>query len=205
MKKDSIAYALYVDAKKSVLYLYDAYEEMPFNDYILQTFKGKPLLADWKLPKHAVEHTNFPLNDFVDSFSRAPFVSERAKQALEPILKTEAEFRAIGNILGKPHYIMNVTNVVDCLDETKSDIVYSPDDGRVLSLRQAVFVLHRIPEACLFSVPQDVTPIYATDRFVEVVRKYRLTGVGFEPSNHVGVALRNDVFPDLPLREGVIA
>ena len=198
--KNSIVYSLYVDVRDCVLYLYDAYEEMSCNDFILRTFTGKPLPADWKLPKHKAEYTKFPLNDFVDGFTRAPFVSGRAKQALEPVIGQEAEFRAIGKILGNDYYIMNVTNIVDCLDEKKSDLIYSPDDGRVLSLRQAVFVPDRLPDASLFGVPQDVTPIYATDRFVEAVRKYRLTGVGFELSNHVGVALRNNAFPDLPLR-----
>jgi hypothetical protein len=174
---------------------------MDCNDYILQTFTGKSLPTDWKLPKHTVEYTQLVLNDFVHGFTEAPFVSQRAKQEIEPIVGKESEFRPIGKILDTDYYIMNVTNVVDCLDLDRSHITYSDDDGRVLSLNQALFLPGRIPDVSLFRVPQDPTPIYATDRFVEVVRKCKLTGVGFEPSNNVGLGLINDAFPDLPLRQ----
>ena len=199
MEKSSIAYALYVVVEKCVHYSYDAFEEMDSFEYMGQTFTGKPLPPDWKLPKHTAEYTKFPQNDFVPGFWHAPFVSKRVKEVLEPILGKESEFRPIGKVLGKDYYIMNATNVVDCLDKKKSAISYSPSDGRIMGINKAVFLSHRMPNAYLFKVPEDMSLIYATDRFVEAVRRYKLTGVSFEPSNHRGVTLRNDVFPDLPL------
>jgi hypothetical protein len=195
----STEYALYVDTDRCALYSYDAFQEMDFNEYTIQTFTGKPLPASWRLPKHAIEYGWFALNDFVLGFAEAPFVSQRAKAALEPVLGKEAEFRAIGRILNEDYYIMNVTNLVDCLDESNSKIVYSDDDGRVLSVRQAVFLRRRMGDVSLFKVPQDMGRIYATDRLVEVVRKIKLTGVGFELSNNVGVGVINNAFSDLPL------
>jgi hypothetical protein len=198
---DSKVYTPYIEAHRCVLYGYDASEEMPCNDFLLQNFIGKPLPDGWKLPKYIAEYTKFPLNDFVRGHTEAPFVSERAKKALTPILGDEAEFRSIGKILDEDYYVMNVINVVDCLDEKKSNIVRG-DDGRVMALLDAVFLPNRIPDSKVFKVPQNTTRIYATYRFVDIVRKHQLTGIGFELADNVKFGLKKSIFPNLPLRVG---
>ena len=147
-------YALFINLDQCVDYRFDAYEEMDYwDDFLAHNFKGKALPADWKLPKHTVGHSGSGLNDFVQGYTGAPFVSARAKHALMPVLQAEAEFRSIGPILGRDYYVMNVLNVVNCLDEGASDIVQA-EDGRVLSLRQARFVAGLVPDAAVFKVPR---------------------------------------------------
>src|SRR2546425_705842 len=93
-------YAVYTDIQGCADYRFDAYEEMDFwDDFLTRHFDGNPLPRDWKLPKHIVGNPALPLNDFVDGYTEAPFVSERAQKALKPVLKNEVEFRSIGQIL----------------------------------------------------------------------------------------------------------
>lgn len=194
-----MVYTPYIDTRKCVIYGYDAYEEMTCNDFLLQNFIGKPLPLTWKLPKYTAEYTNFSLNDFLHGHIQAPFVSAHAQKKLAPILKGQAEFRSIGKIRGEDYYVMNVINVIDCLDENQSEILRG-DDGRVMSLRQAVFLPHGIPDSVVFKVPQDTTRIFTTNRLVDLVREHKFTGIGFEFANHMGLSLVNHAFTDLPLR-----
>lgn len=79
----STVYALYIDLGRCVDYRFDAYEEMDYwDDFLAHNFRGKALPADWKLPKHTVGQRGSALNDFVQGYTEAPFVSGRAKDAL---------------------------------------------------------------------------------------------------------------------------
>jgi len=192
-------YALYIDLEDCVDYRFDAYDSMDlWDDFLDRNFKGYPLPEHWQLPKHTVGHRTSRLNDFVQGYTQAPFVSERVVQVLTPILRREAEFRGIGKILGEPYFVMNVVNIVDCLDENRSCIVRAAD-GRVLTLRQAVFNQSRFPHAAVFKVPQDTGRIYVAECFVNVVTEHRLTGVGFECSENIGIGVINKAFSHLPL------
>lgn len=169
-------------------------------DFQVNNFNGARLPPDWELPRHEIYGGRLPQNDFIYGYSKAPFASERAKDALEPIIKDQAEFRAIGPIKGVKYYVMNVINLLDSLDFEKSRISYG-DDGRVMSVHAATFKTDKIPPGTsTFKVPQDTESIYVTDAFVDCVRKHQLTGVGFEYPDKVGVALRYDAFPDLPIK-----
>lgn len=185
-------FALYVDAEKCADYRLGTFDA---------SFRGASLPPDWKLPKLRVSNPKLPLNDFVMGHPDAPFVSERAKSALEPIVGDAVQFKSIGQILKREYHVLNVVAVIDCLNEEKSRIVRSRD-GRILSLRQAVFDQSQLSHAVIFKVPQDNGRIFVTDRFVEVVIGHRLTGVGFELSDNVGVGVVNNAFPSLPFRSG---
>jgi hypothetical protein len=185
-------YALYVDTEKCADYRLGIFDA---------DFNGTPLPLNWKLPRLKVGNPKWPLNDFVQGHPSAPFVSDRAKAVLEPVVGDAVQFRSIGQVLKRDYYILNVVAVINCLDEGKSRIVRSAD-GRILSLRQAVFDQPRLFNAVIFKVPQDTGKIFVTDRFIEAVMAYRLTGVGFEPSDNVGVGVINNAFPSLPLRSG---
>ncbi len=185
-------YALYVDAKGCADYRLGTFDA---------NFDGTPLSKDWKLSKLKVGNPKLPLNDFVMGHFEAPFVSERAKSAIKPVVGDAVQVKSIGQVLKREYFILNVIAVVDCLDEARSRIVRSAD-GRILSLSQAVFDQTRLSNAIIFKVPQHTGKIFVTDRFVELVIMHRLTGVGFEPSDHIGLGVINNAFPSLPLRSG---
>ena len=154
------------------------------------------------MPRYEVGAPDKPLYDFVHGESAAPFVSNKAKQALETITGNDVQFWPIGKVQGRDYFILNVVRVVDCLDLQKSDISYASDvPQKVLGIRKAVFD-RKIPgDAVIFKVPQDPSDLYVTDALVDCVRTHQLTGAGFEYPDNVGISRPNDAFPDLPLRE----
>lgn len=193
-------YALYNEISDCVSYQFDAYEVMDlFDDFLGNNFIGKPLPTNWQLPKHTAENTDCPLNDFVDGYFQAPYISDRARRLLEPIVGQEAEFRSIGQILGNDYFVMNIINLVDCLDKERSEITWSTD-GRILLLAKAVFFHQRIRARAVFKIPEYPSRIYVTNEFVDNVRQHRLTGVGIERADDVGLAIAHPAFDDLPLR-----
>jgi hypothetical protein len=74
----------------------------------------------------------------------------------------------------------NVTNVVDALDEAKSELKYFSDGGFHRVLRYA-FKPEAVRDQLLFKIPQQPSGFsFVTDRFVEIARANGLTGFGFE-------------------------
>ena len=77
-------------------------------------------------------------------------------------------------------YVINVVNVVDCLDEDKSHVEYFSDGG-VSGIKQYVFKTDLLADVMLFKIPQSSrTEIYASDNFRELVLGANLTGLVFQ-------------------------
>jgi hypothetical protein len=182
--------------------MFDAYDELDYwDDYLVRSFRGQPLPKNWQMPRYEIGAPDKPLHDFVHGESAAPFISKRAKQVLEAVTRGDVQFWPIGKVQDRDYFIMNVVRVVDCLDLEKSDIL-TASDGRVLSLRSAVFHPDKLSDCpVIFKVPQDTGVIFVNDLFVNCVRGHRLTGVGFEYPNNVGVSAPHNAFSDLPLRK----
>jgi hypothetical protein len=74
----------------------------------------------------------------------------------------------------------NITNVVDALDEAKSELKYFSDGGFHRVLRYA-FKPEAVRDQLLFKIPQQPGGFaFVTDRFVEIVKANGLTGFGFD-------------------------
>jgi hypothetical protein len=75
----------------------------------------------------------------------------------------------------------NVTNVVDALDESASELKYFPDGGFHRVLRYA-FKPDAVRDQWLFKIPQQPGGfLFVTERFVELVKSSGLTGFKFKP------------------------
>jgi hypothetical protein len=75
----------------------------------------------------------------------------------------------------------NVTNVVDALDESTSELKYFKDGGFHRVLRYA-FKPEAVRDQWLFKIPQQPSGFaFVTDRFVHLVRSSGLTGFKFRP------------------------
>jgi len=82
----------------------------------------------------------------------------------------------------EPYWVLNVTRLVDALDEAKTEFLRASKTGRVLSIKRHVFEPDALVGEQLFKLPQ--TPqglIYATDAFVEAIKASGLTGLDFRP------------------------
>lgn len=195
-------YTVDVSVAGCATYQFDSYDEIDYwDEYLAYYFKGNPLPKDWNMPRYELGAPEKPLYDFVHGESAAPFVSERAKKVLEPLVGNAVQFWPIGRIKDSDFYILNVIRILDCLDVDQSKISYASDvPGKVLGVQKAIFDFTKVPrDAVIFKISQYPRPIYVTDAFVDCIRKNRLTGVGFEYPYDVGAVKPKYVFPDLPI------
>lgn len=76
-------------------------------------------------------------------------------------------------------YILNVTNVVDCLDYDNSDVTYF-DSGRVSDVRKFSFHEHLVINQHIFKIPELLRGyIFVSDTFKAAVEKHDLKGFEF--------------------------
>ncbi|WP_437738931.1 imm11 family protein [Sorangium sp. So ce1335] len=81
---------------------------------------------------------------------------------------------------GGDFWALNVTRLVDALDENNSELLRASDTGAILMVRKHAFRAAALERAELFKVPQMVCGlIYVTDPFVELVRASGLKGLDF--------------------------
>lgn len=107
-------------------------------------------------------------------------VSRAARDWLRPELERHGELLPLHCDDGQ-FWAVNVTTIVDALDEDATDFVRSPSSGRIIWVERPVFKPSILTGLSVFKVPQ--TPkglIYFTDRFVELVRMSGLKGLDFE-------------------------
>jgi hypothetical protein len=122
-----------------------------------------------------------PLGDRVGIDARVdPMVlSRRALDVLLPHIGT------LGQVLPlafeeAEYAFFNITNVVDALDESKSELKFFSDGGFHRVLRYA-FKPEAVRDQLIFKIPQQPGGFaFVTDRFVEFVKSNGLTGFGFK-------------------------
>jgi hypothetical protein len=106
-------------------------------------------------------------------------VNGRAKDVLEGVFADEAEFLPLA-CPDMPLWLVNNLNVVDALDEERSEIVRTRD-GRIMDLVKPVFHADRIAGRACFTVPQMVTKdMYFTDPVADAIRAAGLTGLDLD-------------------------
>lgn len=197
-------YILYVDSTNSCIYGFDDYSLFRHcGEFLNRFFIGKSIPSDWIIPKHNLDFPKKKLKDFILGYSQAPFVSEIVKNAINENFEGLVEFHWIGKIKEKDYFVMNVVNLLDCLDLKQSEINWGSDGDEILGIRKFVFrdeMRQIIQNTPVFKVPQHPFPIFVNNQFVELVRQYNFTGIGFEDPNNQGVSQRKCIFEDLPLR-----
>ena len=77
--------------------------------------------------------------------------------------------------------IVNILDLVDCIDRERSKLELYPSTGRVMSIEKYVFDASRLHGHTLFKVPEQRTvAVFATDAFVKRYRSTGLEGLAFE-------------------------
>jgi hypothetical protein len=122
-----------------------------------------------------------PLGDRVgiDAEIDPMVLSRRALDVLLPHIGT------LGQVLPlafeeAEYAFFNITNVVDALDESKSELKFFSDGGFHRVLRYA-FKPEAVRDQLIFKIPQQPGGFaFVTDRLVELVKSNGLTGFGFK-------------------------
>jgi uncharacterized protein DUF1629 len=153
-------------------------------DYDLLKFDGSPLGTLWRPMKVrrqlAGENGMRTPSDFPSFGLRSFFgISRRAADALGQLLNGNAEILPLAVEDGSDFSILNVTKVVDALDEPKSVLMRIPT-GRIVYVKKPAFRLDAIRGLRIFRLPLTATAIYMSREFTEAVEAAGLKGMRFE-------------------------
>ncbi|OHV69416.1 hypothetical protein LCM4577_22780 [Mesorhizobium sp. LCM 4577] len=124
-------------------------------------------------------------SDFPWLGEHAPLLRRPAVDALADALRPYGELVALR---GEEVWLLNVTHVIDALDEARSQIVRFYD-GDILAIERYAFDAEKIGTAEVFKLPMRASPVFVDDVFVERVRKAGLRNVSFEPVWTSGTAV----------------
>ncbi|ETT53602.1 imm11 family protein [Paenibacillus sp. FSL H7-689] len=119
--------------------------------------------------------------DFPNYHIGKPVFSKRVKEMMEKesLLTSEVEFLPITND-NMELFILNVTNILDCVDYHRSDIGRFKD-GSWARFNKLVFDPAKIPEGtCMFKIKE--TPgvqVFVTEKFKEWIEERKLKGLNF--------------------------
>jgi hypothetical protein len=151
-----------------------------FNEY----FRGRPLPAEWTPPPYKTRGISYKIKDFISWMLSAPVVSEKARDALLPVVDGFAEFRPIGVFRRKLYFVMNVYFLADCLDLESSEILYTPDERqKILDIEIFRFRKEAIPDAPIFMEANHPGDIFVKAPVIDCIREHGLTGAALlDPS-----------------------
>jgi hypothetical protein len=165
---------------------------------LIDHFKGKPFPGLWRsLPVYypdwedlmagATEEEktwwtppkrNLPRGDF-PYLAAVPVFSERAVNELLPLIEQSVQVLSLAcdedNL-----YIINVIDVVDCLDKTLSKLKHFSQGG-VMRIEHHVFREEAIHDKHFFKIPELSVPVYTSDTFKAVVEDKGLKGLLWKP------------------------
>ncbi|TPJ62173.1 DUF1629 domain-containing protein [Mesorhizobium sp. B2-7-1] len=161
---------------------------LPVDDETYEVFFGLDgrSLDGWQPPvMRRVEEGERLYSDFPWLGEHAPLLRQAAVDALAATLAPYGELVALR---GEKVWLLNVTKVIDALDEANSRIVRF-DDGDILAIERYAFDAAKIGTAEVFKLPMRGSPVFVNEVFVERVRNAGLRNVSFEPVWASGTAI----------------
>ncbi|TPO12063.1 DUF1629 domain-containing protein [Mesorhizobium sp. B1-1-5] len=153
---------------------------LPVDDGDYEVFFGLDgrSLEGWQPPvMRRVEEGERHYSDFPWLGEHAPLLRRPAVDALAATLRPYGE---LVPLRGEKVWLLNVTHVIDALDEARSQMVRF-EDGDILAIKRYAFDAEKIGGAEVFKLPMRASPVFVDDVFVERVRKAGLRMVSFKP------------------------
>lgn len=144
----------------------------------LLKLKGTPLSSTWQPLKVFLfrEQGQRPV-DF-PGISAELVASVKAVNAISGLIKDHAELLPLETSHDR-YFIINVTDVVPCLDHAQSNFEYYKS-GTIKRIRKLVFELGCIGNRPIFKIPERLRgTVFVTDAFKRVVEENALTGLIF--------------------------
>ena len=145
-------------------------------------FTGVPLGADWKPIRvrriNEVNGKTLARSDFPSLLPYRLAMRRSAAEALSSFFQTSGELLPLRADDGSDLVILNVTRVLDALDEQRSDVLRL-QAREIVSIRTAAFVEAVIGESDVFRLPHRGSPTYLSHRFVAAVQALGLKGLDF--------------------------
>lgn len=171
--------------------------------YYQEHFIGKRMFNTWEPKPFELLGKSKPMADIIGWMLSAPIMTEKAVNALAPLIGEYVEFLPFGKLRKKEVFAVNVLFSVDCLDYDKTEVVYF-DKGRTgaYDINQFYFDAALVPDVPIFKAPDGGGMIFVRRPFVDAVIMHQLRGFQFaDPSVNpfLSIALRNiNVVPGVP-------
>ncbi|MEG6591326.1 imm11 family protein [Paenibacillus barengoltzii] len=145
---------------------------------ITSAFDGVSKLAEWT-PIKVKTISKKSYRDFPDYRIGKPVISARVKEVIEPFVRTEVEFLPLMHE-ELDLYMVNVTNVLDCVDWKRSDFE-SFEDGTLAGFNKLVFDFTKIPKwTYIFKFKERATTrVYVTEAFKDLIESHKFKGLDF--------------------------
>jgi hypothetical protein len=144
---------------------------------------GERKLSSWKAPEmrwSAKESSSESIPDITRINPALYAFNERATQVLGPLLSEYGELLLLP-VGGEVWSVFNPTNVVDCLDQEKSEwrIKRSGEKGRLI---KATLNENKIGDEVVFQIPEKAkSSLFCSNRLLKLVSDNQLTGLNFNP------------------------
>lgn len=144
--------------------------------------EAKPVAASWKpvTVEPIVEDADDRykvLSDF-PAFWTHPVMSKKAIVALRDFLNENTELLPV---TGKPYHIVNVTRLLDVLDEDKSQLQRFASSNDIMHISEYWFKENRLDNVPIFRLPQyRSVEVFVNHEFRERVDNAGLTGFVFK-------------------------
>jgi hypothetical protein len=143
-------------------------------DLFIDGFCGESMTATWPEPEVEPRDPDLPLTDFAGIFGAVIAYSERAVEALGPVVQEHGEWLALR---GLPYSVFNTLALADVLDREASDADYFAPD-RVLDLRRLVLQSPAVHVPPIFKLPEwKKGRSLITQPFLDVVNQSDLRGL----------------------------
>ena len=163
---------------------YRAFETQEEGGWQALRFDGEPV-ADWR-PVELVPSTHHteegkPVGDAFPVWPGAVIVGERCYRLISPYLGDSAQVlpAAWGS---ETAYVLNVTRVIDCLDEERSKLKRFPSTGRVMRIEEYAFDKALVEDEVIFKIPEEAPAHpYVTDKLKAVIERNGIRGFKFVP------------------------
>jgi len=141
---------------------------------------GEPMLNQWVQPP--LEVVDGEICDVISYRPGALIISKHAMEKMTPFIENEVEFLPIKLKGMGDYYVLNVVNVIDCLDMSKSEVRYHADGKTVRTIRDYKFYENMIDNVCLFKIPQSAgSEILATEKFKCLMDELNIKGLRAHP------------------------
>lgn len=123
--------------------------------------------------------------DFIDSPISWPICSNRMRDVLSNVMKSEVMFLSLLLDAGNkniPYNLINILNKVNCLDLAASDVDFHEEtdySSSYLEVNYPVLTKEKIPDNIdIFRLQEDPLHFFVSKRIIEIIANNKLTGIG---------------------------
>lgn len=153
--------------------------EQDWERFMSYEFDGRGLKEVW-VPFHVKEIKERKNSDIPSFSAGAPVLSICAVEKLAPYLNDNVEVLPIHCIKGD-YCIINVTNVIDCIDYEKSEVKRFKSSGRIMRFIKYSFKPETIRNEHIFKIADYAGGhVFVSDEFKNIVEASDLKGFLFE-------------------------